>query len=51
MHGLTVTSWGNPAEGMGDYVHPHCETGGWDCIGCTVFMDGGRTLLDSEAPS
>ena len=19
-------------------------------IGCTVFMDGGRTLLDSEAP-
>ena len=31
-------------------LHLHCQTGGWDCIGCTVFMDGGRNLLDSEAP-
>ena len=50
MCGLTVTSWGNPAEGMDDYFHLHCQAGGWDSIGCTVFMDGSRTLLDSETP-
>ena len=27
-----------------------CQAGGWDCIGCTVIIDGGHTLLDSEAP-
>ena len=37
---VTVTSWGNPAEGMSDCFHLHCQTGGWDCKGCTVFMDG-----------
>ena len=31
-------------------LHLHCQAGGWGCIGCTVFMDGGCTLLDSEAP-
>ena len=31
--GPTVTSWGNPAEGMGDYVHLHRQAGGWDRIG------------------
>ena len=48
----SVTSWGNPAEGMRDYFHFHCQDGSWDRIGCTVFMDGkgSRTLLDSEAP-
>ena len=50
MCGLTVTSWGNQAEDMGDCFHLHCQAGGWDHIGCTVFMDGSRTLLDSEAP-
>ena len=50
MCGQTVTSWGNPAEGMSDCFHLHCQTGGWDCKGCTVFMDGGHTWLDSEAP-
>ena len=35
---------------MGGCFHLHCQAGGWDPIGCTVFMDGGRTLLDSEAP-
>ena len=41
-----------PVEGMGDYFHLHCQAGGWDCIGCTVFMDGtgSCTMLDSEAP-
>ena len=28
--GLTVTSWGKPVEGMGDYFHLHCQAGGWD---------------------
>ena len=50
MCGLTVTFWGNPAEGMGDCFHLHCQAGGWDRIGCTVFVYGCRTLLDSEAP-
>ena len=36
MCGLTVTSWGNPAEGMGDCFHLHCQAGGWDHIGCAV---------------
>ena len=36
------------AEGMGDCFHLHCQAGGWDRIGCTVFMDGSRTLLDSD---
>ena len=48
---LTVASWGNPAEGMGDCFYLHCQAGGWDRMGCTVFMDGGRTLLDSGASS
>ena len=38
------------AEGMGDCFHLHCQAGGWDRIGCTVFMDGSHILLDSEAP-
>ena len=47
----TVTSWCNPAEGIGDYSNLHCQVGGWDRIVCTVFMDGSRTLLDrDEAP-
>ena len=41
---LTVTSWGNPAEGF----HFHCQAGGRNLTGCTVFMDGGHTLLDSK---
>ena len=45
MCGLTVTSSGNPAEGTGDCFHLHCQAGV-----CTVSMDGGRTLLDTEAP-
>ena len=45
MCGLTVTSWGNPAEGMDDCFHRHCQAGV-----CTVSMVGGRTLLDTEAP-
>ena len=36
MCGLTVTSWGNPMEGMGDWFHLHCQAGGWDCIGCSL---------------
>ena len=51
MRGPTVTSWGNPAEGMGDCFHFHCQAGGWNRIGCTVFMDGGSTLFDREAHS
>ena len=35
---------------MGDCFHLHCQAGGWDHIGCASFMDGGRTLLDSQAP-
>jgi len=42
-------SWGNPAEGMGDCFHLHCQAGGWYGICCTVFVDGGRTLLDRDA--
>ena len=53
MCGLTVTSWGNPAEYMGDCFHLQCQTGGWDHVGCTVLvelLEGSLTLLDSEAP-
>ena len=50
MCGLTVTSWGNPAEGMGDSFRLHCQAGGWDRIGYTVFMDGCHTMIDSEVP-
>ena len=25
---------------MGDCFHLHCQAGGWDRIGCTVFIDG-----------
>ena len=39
MCGLTVASWGNPAEFIGDCLHLHCQAGGWDHIGCTVFMN------------
>ena len=46
---VNVISWGSPAEGMGDCFHHHCHAGSWDHIGCTVFMDGGYTLLDGEA--
>ena len=35
---------------MGDCFHLQFQGGGWDRIGCTVFKDCGRTLLDSEAP-
>ena len=48
---LTVSSWSKPAEGMGDCFHLHFKAGDGDRISCTVFMDDGRTLLDSEAPS
>ena len=41
-----VTSGGNPA-GYGRVLKLEAETIN---IGCTVFMDGGGTLLDSEAP-
>ena len=37
---ITVTSWGNPAEGMGDCFHIHCQAVYWDRID---LMDGGRT--------
>ena len=50
MCGLTVTSRRNPAESMCDCFHFHCQAGGWDLIGCTVFGDGGRILLNGEAP-
>ena len=33
MCGLTVTSWGNPAEDMGDCLHLHCQAGGSARIG------------------
>ena len=36
--------------GMGNCFHLYCEAVGWDHIGCTGFMDGSLTLLDSEAP-
>ena len=50
-HVWSVTSWGNPAaEGMGDCFHLHCQNGGWDRIGCTVFMDGSPPWHDREAP-
>jgi len=49
--GLTVISWGNPAKGMGNCFYLHCQAGGSDWTGCTVFMVGSHgTLLDSEAP-
>ena len=32
MCGPTVTSWGNPAEDIGDCFHLHCQAGGWDRI-------------------
>ena len=50
MCSVTVTSWGKPAEDMDECFHLQCQPGGWDRTGCNVFMDGSRTLLDSEAP-
>ena len=47
---VTVTCWDNPAEGMGNSFHLHCQAGGWNCIGSTVFMNSNHNLLDSEAP-
>ena len=47
---LTVTSWWNLAEGLCDCFHLHCQAGGWDHTGCTVFVDSGCTLLNSDAP-
>ena len=46
MMACVVRQWprGSPAEGMDDCFHLHCQAGG-----CTVFTDGGRTLLDSES--
>ena len=41
MCGLTVTSWGSPAEGMCDCFHLHCQ----DRIGCAVFMGGGLVVV------
>ena len=32
---------------MGDCSHLHRQAGGWDCIGCIVFVDGSRTLPDT----
>ena len=49
-HVWSVTPCGNPLEGMGDCFHLHCQAGGWDGIGCTIFMDGSCTFLASEAP-
>ena len=36
--------------GPGWLLPPRLSSWGWDRIGCTVFTDGGRTLLDNEAP-
>ena len=35
---------------MGNCFYLHCQAGGSDWTGCTVFMVGSHTLLDSEAP-
>ena len=48
--GRTVTSGGIPADSMCDCFQVYCQAGFWDRIGCIAFVDGGRTLLDSEAP-
>ena len=45
----THSSFGGLSS-MSDCFHLHCQAGGWDSIGCTVFTGGGCTLLDSEAP-
>ena len=42
---------GSPTEDMGDFFHPHCQTGGWDHVGCTVLVHGSRTLLDNQIPN
>ena len=38
--------WGSPAESKGDCFHLHCQAGGWDRIGCTGSVSGGRTFFD-----
>ena len=45
----THSSFGGLSS-MSDCFHLQCQAGGWDSLSCTVFMDGGRTSLDSEAP-
>ena len=35
---------------MGDCFHQHCQAVGLDYVCCIVFVNGGRTLLDSETP-
>ena len=45
---LTVTSWGHPGLGMCDCFHLHCQAGGLDRLGCTVFVDGVLIFLDCE---
>ena len=47
--GLTVTSWGKELDSVCDCFHLHCGAGGWDCIGCIVFVDGGCNMLGIEA--
>ena len=32
--GLTVTSWGKPAEGVGERLHLYRQAGGWDRLHC-----------------
>ena len=49
MCGFIATSRGDLAESVCDCFHFHCQAGGLDCIGRIVFVDGGHTLLDSEA--
>ena len=38
MCGLTITSSGNPVDGMGDCFHLHYHV---VHVGCLVFADGG----------
>ena len=49
---LTVTSRGNYADIMCDLFCYHCQawTWSWYLIGCNVFVFGGRTLRNNEAP-
>ena len=45
-HLVRITMWsdchllmpqGKPAERMCDCIHHHCQAGGWDCTGCSLY--------------
>ena len=43
-----LISGGSPSESMCHCFHFHSQPGSWDCTGCMIIMDNGRTCLTVE---